>query len=94
MNLEPNSGGGRAVYIETYGCQMNVNDSEIVYGIMAKEGYQKANSIETVRLLSVVRIKYPRLTITTSILFFFVCDVFLYERKILIMFHCLLPLSY
>ena len=27
------------VYIETYGCQMNVNDSEVVVSILADEGY-------------------------------------------------------
>ena len=27
------------VYIETYGCQMNVNDSEVILSILQKEGY-------------------------------------------------------
>ena len=27
------------VYIETYGCQMNVNDSEVVLAILQKAGY-------------------------------------------------------
>lgn len=30
---------GPRVYLETYGCQMNVSDSEIVMGVMAKAGY-------------------------------------------------------
>ena len=29
----------KLVYIETYGCQMNLADSEVVGGILAKEGY-------------------------------------------------------
>lgn len=29
----------KKVYIETYGCQMNVSDSELVGGILTKEGY-------------------------------------------------------
>ncbi|MFM8781344.1 MAG: tRNA (N6-isopentenyl adenosine(37)-C2)-methylthiotransferase MiaB, partial [Gemmatimonadota bacterium] len=29
----------RTVYIETYGCQMNVSDSELMYGALAREGY-------------------------------------------------------
>ncbi len=35
------SGGtrGRRVYIETYGCQMNVADSEVVASVLAGEGY-------------------------------------------------------
>lgn len=51
LNLEPNTGKGRFVYIESYGCQMNINDTEIVYGIMQKEGYHKADDIETVHTL-------------------------------------------
>lgn len=31
--------GGRTLYVETYGCQMNLNDSEIVQSIMNKSGY-------------------------------------------------------
>ena len=27
------------VYIETYGCQMNVSDSELMYGNLAAHGY-------------------------------------------------------
>ena len=33
-------GNGRKVYIESYGCQMNFSDSEIVASILEKEGYQ------------------------------------------------------
>jgi hypothetical protein len=51
FNLEPNTGQDRSVYIESYGCQMNINDTEIVYGIMQKEGYHKADNIETVHTL-------------------------------------------
>ena len=29
----------RTIYIETYGCQMNVSDSELMYGRLAEEGY-------------------------------------------------------
>ncbi len=31
---------GRKLYVETYGCQMNVSDSEIVSGVMHKHGYE------------------------------------------------------
>ena len=30
-------------YIETYGCQMNVADSELVAGLLEKNGYTKTN---------------------------------------------------
>src|SRR5712692_3258570 len=31
-------------YIETFGCQMNVNDSEKVAGLLEAEGYERAGS--------------------------------------------------
>ena len=37
--LRPLSGAGRKLYVETYGCQMNVGDSEIVVSVMQQEGY-------------------------------------------------------
>ena len=33
------------VYIETYGCQMNVNDTEVVFSILAKAGYERTESM-------------------------------------------------
>ncbi|MCQ2163844.1 MAG: tRNA (N6-isopentenyl adenosine(37)-C2)-methylthiotransferase MiaB [Bacteroidales bacterium] len=33
------------VYIETYGCQMNVNDTEVIFSILAKEGYDRTEDI-------------------------------------------------
>jgi tRNA-2-methylthio-N6-dimethylallyladenosine synthase len=35
---------GRSVYIETYGCQMNVADSELVASILGAEGYALAEA--------------------------------------------------
>jgi len=29
----------RRVYIETYGCQMNVSDSELMFGVLSRDGY-------------------------------------------------------
>ena len=29
----------KRVYIETYGCQMNVADSELMFGLLGREGY-------------------------------------------------------
>ena len=34
------------VYIETYGCQMNVNDSEVILSILQDEGYALTENIE------------------------------------------------
>ena len=36
----------RKIYIETYGCQMNVVDSEVIFAIMAKEGYTRTESMD------------------------------------------------
>ena len=33
-------GSGRAVYLETYGCQMNVADTELVSSILTDSGYR------------------------------------------------------
>ena len=43
---KPESNGtGKKVYLETYGCQMNVNDSELVAAIVSDAGYQLTNDI-------------------------------------------------
>lgn len=41
------------VYIETYGCQMNVADSEVVVSILAKEGYSVTEKMEEADLILV-----------------------------------------
>ena len=35
----------KKVYIETYGCQMNVNDTEVVFSILGKRGYGRTEDI-------------------------------------------------
>lgn len=40
LNLRPLGGDGKKLYIETYGCQMNFGDSEIVMSIMQAEGWR------------------------------------------------------
>ena len=37
--LRPLQGAGRKLFVETYGCQMNVGDTEIVVALMQQEGY-------------------------------------------------------
>ncbi len=39
------SHGSRKLYIESYGCQMNFSDSEIVASILKKEGFQTTSDI-------------------------------------------------
>ena len=38
--------GKKSFFIETFGCQMNVNDSEKVAGLLMSDGYQSAESAE------------------------------------------------
>ena len=41
----------RQVFIETYGCQMNVNDSEVVLSILQQSGYSLCSSIKEADLI-------------------------------------------
>ncbi|HRY84257.1 MAG TPA: tRNA (N6-isopentenyl adenosine(37)-C2)-methylthiotransferase MiaB, partial [Candidatus Cloacimonadota bacterium] len=38
-------------YIETYGCQMNLSDSELITGILLEAGHELADSINDTDLL-------------------------------------------
>ncbi|XP_011145175.1 CDK5RAP1-like protein [Harpegnathos saltator] len=39
-------GEGQKVYFEIYGCQMNVNDTEIIWSILKARGYQQTKDME------------------------------------------------
>lgn len=41
-----------AVYLETYGCQMNVNDTEIAWSILQKSGYLRTRNLQEVHAFS------------------------------------------
>ena len=41
------------VFIETYGCQMNVNDSEVVLSILQKAGYARCDTLDQADLILV-----------------------------------------
>ena len=45
-SLRPLTGEGRKLFIETYGCQMNAGDSEIVVSIMQDHGYRYTENID------------------------------------------------
>ena len=38
--------GSKKLYVESYGCQMNFSDSEVVASIMTKEGYTTTRNID------------------------------------------------
>ena len=42
---------GKKVYIETYGCQMNVADTEVVVSILSKAGYEPTENIKEAGLI-------------------------------------------
>jgi len=41
----------KKVYIESYGCQMNFSDSEIVSSILLKEGFDHTKTVENADLI-------------------------------------------
>jgi len=47
------------IYIETYGCQMNVSDSELMLGVLAREGYVRTDdpSIADVMLVNTCAVR-------------------------------------
>src|SRR5688500_3757647 len=45
VSREQNTGKQRKLYIESYGCQMNFADSEIVASILEKEGFDTTSEI-------------------------------------------------
>ena len=47
------AGNGKKLFIESYGCQMNLNDSEIVASILAGEGFNTTTLIEEADLVLV-----------------------------------------
>ena len=53
LNIHSERIGGRKMYIESYGCQMNFSDSEIVASILTKEGFTTTHSINEADLVFV-----------------------------------------
>ncbi len=53
LSLEHKKDNDRKLYIESYGCQMNFSDSEIVASILANEGFNTTNTLEEADLVLV-----------------------------------------
>jgi tRNA-2-methylthio-N6-dimethylallyladenosine synthase len=53
LQLKENPNSIRKMYIESYGCQMNFSDSEIVASILTKEGFSTTKSINEADLVLV-----------------------------------------
>ncbi|KAL3273615.1 hypothetical protein HHI36_015047 [Cryptolaemus montrouzieri] len=54
--IDPNMllGNGRKVYFEIYGCQMNVNDTEVIWSILENHKFQKTNDINNADVIFLV----------------------------------------
>lgn len=46
VEVQSNNTTGKKLYVESYGCQMNFSDSEVVASIMTNEGYSTTRNIE------------------------------------------------
>jgi tRNA-2-methylthio-N6-dimethylallyladenosine synthase len=46
LNTSSDKSSSKKLYLESYGCQMNFSDSEIVASILSNEGYKTTNSFE------------------------------------------------
>ncbi len=49
--LSPITSGNKTFYLETFGCQMNVHDSEKVAGVLLGRGYQQVETIDAAKLV-------------------------------------------
>ena len=46
LSIKSHSTDSKKMYIESYGCQMNFSDSEIVASILTKEGFSTTPNLE------------------------------------------------
>ena len=53
LTIEAKKGNTRKLFIESYGCQMNFSDSEIVASILSKEGFNTTQNLEDADLVLV-----------------------------------------
>lgn len=51
LTLESKNGNGKKLFLESYGCQMNFADSEIVASILIKEGFSTTTNAEEADLI-------------------------------------------
>jgi len=53
LSLDQQKENKRKLFIESYGCQMNFSDSEIVASILSKEGFNTTQNLEDADLVLV-----------------------------------------
>lgn len=54
LPLESYQGKGRKVHFEIYGCQMNTNDTEVVWSILKSNGYTRCEDIKDADVIMIV----------------------------------------
>uniref|UniRef100_A0A8C9KF09 CDK5 regulatory subunit associated protein 1 n=1 Tax=Panthera tigris altaica TaxID=74533 RepID=A0A8C9KF09_PANTA len=54
LTVDELSGRQRKVYLETYGCQMNVNDTEIAWSVLQKSGYLRTRNLQEADVILLV----------------------------------------
>lgn len=53
VDLPSTNGHGKKLYVESYGCQMNFSDSEIVASVLIKDGFQTTKIMEEADVIMV-----------------------------------------
>lgn len=53
IDLPSGNGNGKKLYVESYGCQMNFSDSEIVASVLIKDGFQTTKIMEEADVIMV-----------------------------------------
>jgi len=53
IDLPSGNGNGKKLYVESYGCQMNFSDSEIVASVLIKDGFQTTKVMEEADVIMV-----------------------------------------
>jgi tRNA-2-methylthio-N6-dimethylallyladenosine synthase len=53
IDLPSDNGNGKKLYVESYGCQMNFSDSEIVASVLIKEGFRTTKIMEEADVIMV-----------------------------------------
>src|SRR3954471_1752006 len=53
LMMEPKTTGGKKLFLESYGCQMNFSDSEIVASILIEKGYSTTQNFNEADLIFV-----------------------------------------
>jgi tRNA-2-methylthio-N6-dimethylallyladenosine synthase len=53
IDLPSGNGTGKKLYVESYGCQMNFSDSEIVASVLIKDGFQTTKIMEEADVIMV-----------------------------------------